>query len=194
MNEETPEMNPKETLVRLYNNGTKIQVEEFKDRFRVTSYEEQRLPNQTILWPDEAEGLRIFFQEKRDRALDRWRDPVNPDMVCYPVDNSTLADVRVLDERTGASFFYTRDSILDQKYPPSFETANRYYTSHPIMRPWEDAKEGEYWLVTWSHLPTPEPCAVVSVENKLFFKGVTQCRVLSSRYIKHAQKLITEDD
>ena len=169
------------------NNGTKIQVEEFKDRFRVTRYADQRIPN-------EAEGVHNFFQKKRDWALGRWRDPMNPDMVCYPVDDSTLADVRVLDERTGVSQFYARYNILDQKICESFETATRYYASHPTMRPWEEAKEGEYWLVTWSHLPTPEPCVVERVENGLLsFKGVTQCRVLSSRYIEHAQQLITNE-
>ena len=176
------------------NNGTKVQVVEFKDHFKVTSYNDQRLPNNTILWSDEAEGVHNFFQKKRDRALGRWRDPVNPDMVCYPVDDSTLADVRVLDERTGVSYFYARYNVLNQKFRPSFETAVRYYDSHPTMRPWEEAKEGEYWLVTWSHLPTPEPCTVVQVDNKLFFKGVTQCLVLSSRYIEHAQNLIVEEN
>ena len=175
------------------NNGTKIQVEEFKDCFKVTRYTDQEIRNGTSLLNEVVVGVRNSFQEKRDRALGRWRDPVNPDMVCYPVDDSTLVDLRVLNERTGELFFYSRDSVLNQKFRPSFETAVRYYDSHPIMRPWEEAKEGEYWLVTWSHLPTPEPCTVVCVENKLFFKGVTQCRVLSSRYIEHAQKLITEE-
>ena len=175
------------------NNGTKVQVEEFKDHIRVTRYADQRLPANTILWPDEVEGVHNFFQKKRDWALGRWRDPMNPDMVCYPVDDSTLADVRVLDERTGVSQFYARYNILDQKVCASFETANRYFASHPTMRPWEEAKEGEYWLVTWSHSPTPEPCTVVCVENKLFFKGVTQFRVLSSRYVEHAQQLITNE-
>ena len=175
------------------NSGTKVQVEEFKDHIRVIRYADQKLPANTILWPDEVEGVYNFFQKKRDRALGRWRDPVNPDMVCYPVDDSTLADVRVLDERTGVSYFYARYNVLDQTYRESFETVVRYYASHPKMRPWEEAKEGEYWLVTWSHLPTPEPCTVVCVENKLFFKGVTQCRVLSSRYIEHAQQLITNE-
>ena len=175
------------------NNGRKTRVEEFEDCFKVTRYTDQGVRNGTSLLNEVVEGVRNSFQEKRDRALGRWRDPVNPDMVCYPVDDSTLADVRVLDERTGVSYFYARYSVLNQKFRPSFETAVRYYDSHPVMRPWEEAKEGEYWLVTWSHLPTPEPCTVVCVENKLFFKGVTQCRVLSSRYIEHAQKLITEE-
>ena len=175
------------------NNGRKTRVEEFEDCFKVTRYADQGFRNGTSLLNEVVVGVRNSFQEKRDRALGRWRDPVNPDMVCYPVDDSTLVDLRVLDERTGESFFYSRDSVLNQKFRPSFETAVRYYDSHPIMRPWEEAKEGEYWLVTWSHLPTPEPCTVVCVENKLSFKGVTQCRVLSSRYIEHAQQLITNE-
>ena len=176
------------------NKGQKIQVVEFKDRITVTSYDDQRLPNNTILWSDEAEGVRNYFQKKRDRELGRWRDPKNPDMVCYPIADRTLVDVRVLDERTGESYFYARDSVLDQRFYESFETAVRYYASHPVMRPWEGAKEGEYWLVTWSYLPAPEPCVVVSVQGDLFFKGITQCRERSSQYIEHAQKLIAEED
>ena len=175
------------------NKGTKIRVVEFKDRITVTSYNDQRLPNNTILWSDEVEGVRNYFQQKRDRELGRWRDPKNPDMVCYPIANRTLVDVRVLDERTGESYFYVRDSVIDQTSYEAFETAVRYYASHPIVHPWEGAKEGEYWLVTWSYSSEPEPCIVVCVENKLFFKGVTQCRVIPSRYIEHAQKLIVED-
>ena len=177
-----------------HNKGTKIRVVEYKDRITVTSYNDQRLPNNTILWSDEAEGVRNYFQKKQDMELGRWRDPENPDMVCYPVDDRTLADVRVLDERTGESYFYARYNVLDQKFCPSFETAVRYYASHPIKHSWEGAKEGEYWLVTWSHLPAPEPCVVVSVHGDLFFKGITQCRERSSRYIEHAQKLVVEED
>ena len=175
------------------NNGRKVRVDELKDRFRVTSYSDRIIPNQTILLSDEAEGVHKFFQKKRDRALGRWRDPVNPDMVCYPIEDRTLADVRVLNERTGELFFYSRDNILEHKFYTSFETATRYYASHPIMRPWEDAKEGEYWLVTWSHSPTPEPCIVVRIENWLFFESATQCRLLSSCDVKHAQQLITNE-
>ena len=175
------------------NNETKIQVEEFEDCFKVTRYTDQEIRNGTSLLNEVVVGVRNSFQEKRDRALGRWRDPVNPDMVCYPVDDSTLVDLRVLDERTGELFFYSRDSVLNQKFRPSFETAVRYYDSHPIMRPWEEAKEGEYWLVTWSHLPTPEPCTVVRIENWLFFESATQCRLLSSCDVEHAQQLITNE-
>ena len=176
------------------NNETKIQVEEFEDCFKVTRYTDQEIRNGTSLLNEVVAGVRNSFQEKRDRALGRWRDPVHPDMVCYPVDDSTLVDLRVLDERTGESFFYARYNVLDQKFRPSFETAVRYYDSHPIMRPWEEAKVGEYWLVTWSHLPAPEPCVVVSVHGDLFFKGITQCRERSSLYVEHAQKLVVEEN
>ena len=152
-----------------------------------------------VLYQDEVKALRAFFQEERDTELNRWRDPENPDMVCYPINNRTLnnrtiADVRVLDERTGELFFYSRDSVLDQKFCPSFETATRYYASNPIVRPWEDAKEGEYWLVTWTHIHTPDPCVVVSVDNDLYFQGRRQARDTSSEYIRHAQKLVVEED
>ena len=177
-----------------HNKGTKIRVVEYKDRITVTNYNDQRLPNNTILWSDEAEGVRNYFQKKEDMGLGRWRDPVDPDMVCYPLDDRALVDVRVLDERTGASYFHSRDNALNQKIDPSFETAVRYYASHPIKHSWEDAKVGEYWLVTWSHSSEPEPCIVVSIYGDLFFKSITECRELSSRYIEHAQKLITEDD
>ena len=118
------------------NNGRKTRVEEFEDCFKVTRYTDQGVRNGTSLLNEVVEGVRNSFQEKRDRALGRWRDPVNPDMVCYPVDDSTLVDLRVLNERTGELFFYSRDSVLNQKFRPSFETAVRYYDSHPIMRPW----------------------------------------------------------
>ena len=182
-----------------HNKGTKIRVVEYKDRITVTSYNDQRLPNNTILWSDEAEGVRNYFQKKQDMELGRWRDPENPDMVCYTIDSSTLVDImkpmiRVLDERTGESHVYTKDSVLGQKFRPSFEPATRYYASHPIVRPWEGAKVGEYWLVTWSHSSEPEPCIVVSIYGDLFFKSITECRELSSLYIEHAQRLITEDD
>ena len=147
-----------------------------------------------VLHQDEVKALRAFFQEERDTELNRWRDPENPDMVCYPINNRKIADVRVLNERTGELFFYSRYNVLNQKFCPSFETATRYYTSHPIVRPWEEAKEGEYWLVTWSHSPTPEPCLVVRVENWLFFESATQCRLLSSCDVEHAQKLVVEEN
>ena len=176
------------------NKGTKIRVVEYKDRITVTSYNDQRLPNNTILWSDEAEGVRNYFQQKRDRELGRWRDPKNPDMVCYPIANRRLVDLHVLNERTGESSYYARDSVIDQTFYEAFETAVRYYASHPIIHPWEGAKEGEYWLVAWSHLPEPEPCIVVSVQGDLFFKGIADCWGISSIYIKHAQKLVVEED
>ena len=176
------------------NKGTKIRVVEYKDRITVTSYNDQRLPNNTILWSDEAEGVRNYFQQKRDRELGRWRDPKNPDMVCYPIANRRLVDLHVLNERTGESSYYARDSVIDQTFYEAFETAVRYYASHPIIHPWEGAKEGEYWLVTWSHLPAPEPCVVVSANGDLFFNSITDFRELSSIYIEHAQKLIVEEN
>ena len=60
-----------------------------------------------VLYQDEVKALRAFFQEERDTELNRWRDPENPDMVCYGISDKT--HVRVLDECTGMSGFYDRN-------------------------------------------------------------------------------------
>ena len=130
------------------NKGTKIRVVEFKDRITVTSYNDQRLPNNTILWSDEAEGVRNYFQTKRDRELGRWRDPVDPDMVCYPIEDRPLADVRVLDERTGVTKFYGRNDPSLWAYGSTGRTALRYFEAHPPKKPWEKAAQGDIWILT----------------------------------------------
>ena len=146
---------------------------------------------ESIYMPRELMALRAFFQEERDTELNRWRDPENPDMVCYAISDKN--HVRVLDERKGTTCYFDRNDTNLRLFGSKGSTTIRYFEAHPLKNLWEDAKVGEYWLVTWSHLPTPEPCTVVCVENKLSFKGVTQCRVLSSRYIEHAQQLITNE-
>ena len=133
-----------------HNKGTKIRVVEYKDRITVTSYNDQRLPNNTILWSDEAEGVRNYFQKKQDMELGRWRDPVDPDMVCYPLDDRTLVDVRVLDERKGTTCYFDRNDTNLRLFGKSFETTIRYFEAHPVKKkkPWADAAQGDIWVLT----------------------------------------------
>ena len=147
---------------------------------------------ESIYMPRELKALRAFFQEERDTELNRWRDPENPDMVCYALSDKN--HVRVLDECTGMFGFYDRNDTNPRVCGSMGSTTIRYFEAHPPKNLWEDAKVGEYWLVTWSHSSEPEPCIVVSIYGDLFFKSITECRELSSRYIEHAQQLITEED
>ena len=96
-----------------------------------------------------TEALRAFFQAERDEQLGRWRDPQNPDMVVYPHDDVTIT---VLDEVDGKRFWWTRGDELDdhQERFPGFDTARAYFAAHPKPepKPWEDAKEGDCWVLT----------------------------------------------
>ena len=147
---------------------------------------------ESIYMPRELMALRAYFQEERDTELNRWRDPENPDMVCYAISDKN--HVRVLDERKGTTCYFDRNDTNLRLFGPMGSTTIRYFEAHPPKNLWEDAKVGEYWLVTWSHSSEPEPCIVVSIYGDLFFKSITECRELSSRYIEHAQKLVVEED
>ena len=145
-----------------------------------------------VLYQDDVMALRAFFQEERDTELNRWRDPENPDMVCYAISDKNR--VRVLDERKGTTCYFDRNDTNLREFGSKGSTTIRYFEAHPPKNLWEDAKVGEYWLVTWTHIHTPDPCVVVSVDNDLYFQGRRQARDTSSEYIRHAQKLVVEED
>ena len=147
---------------------------------------------ESIYMPRELKVLRTYFQEERDTELNRWRDPENPDMVCYAISDKN--HIRVLDESTGIACYFDRNDTNLRLFGSKGSTAIRYFEAHPPKNLWEDAKEGEYWLVTWTHIHTPDPCVVVSVDNDLYFQGRRQARDTSSEYIRHAQKLVVEED
>ena len=97
---------------------------------------------------DTTNALRAFFQAERDDALGRWRDPKNPDYVVYPrpdLDDDDGRGVLVLNERSAA----TRHDWEQIALPGP---ADRYFTAHPLPepepKPWENAKEGDYWVLT----------------------------------------------
>ena len=100
------------------------------------------------------EALRAFFQAERDEQLGRWRDPENPNIVVYPI--PAMNDqgdgygrvVWVLDEAEMVSM-----TVLDDwEHTASPGPARRYFTAHPLPepepKPWENAKEGDYWVQT----------------------------------------------
>ena len=94
------------------------------------------------------ETLRAFFQAERDDALGRWRDPENPNVVVYPClnqDDGYGRVVWVLDEAEMVS-----GTVLDDRH--SHSSASRYFDAHPLPepepKPWENAKEGDYWVLT----------------------------------------------
>ena len=110
-----------------------------------------------LLWSDrdialttaDFEALRAFFQAERDDALGRWRDPENPDMVCFPVVGD-LDAVWVVYEGDGSRYHATRTDW--ERIRPHYvsETAGRYFAAHPEPKPWEKARPDcdEIWVLT----------------------------------------------
>ena len=94
-----------------------------------------------------TDALREYFQRERDTQLGRWRDPENPDLVCYP-DEMSPNWVLVIQESTGDTdtvFRHTWGSTEDDEF---ILVADRYFAAHREPKPWEEAKAGEVWILT----------------------------------------------
>ena len=81
-----------------------------------------------------TEALRAFFQAERDKELGRWRDPENPNIVCYPVADY-LDAVWVMREGDGSRYLATRTRW--ERIGPHYvdEAAGRYFQAHPEPKP-----------------------------------------------------------
>ena len=104
-------------------------------------------PRETYLIQSQYEAARAFFQAEQDEQLGRWRDPENPDLVCYP-DEMSPNWVLVIQESTGDTdtvFRHTWGSTEDDEF---ILVADRYFAAHPEPKPWEDAQPGEFWILT----------------------------------------------
>lgn len=94
-----------------------------------------------------TDALREYFQRERDTQLGRWRDPKNPDLVCYPVAYD-LDAVLVMYEGDMTRYYATRSTWKDVTPYCVSEAAGRYFAAHPEPKPWEDAEEGDIWVLT----------------------------------------------
>jgi hypothetical protein len=94
---------------------------------------------------DGINALREFFQAERDEELGRWRWPDNPDCIVYPREHRGTSDRRrvvVVNEASGLHSGVCVEGYTDEA------AALAWFTAHPERKPWEDAEEGEGWLLT----------------------------------------------
>ena len=99
-----------------------------------------------ILSEEEMDELRAHLQAERDEQLGRWRDPENPDCICYPVAGDP-DDIWVVYEGSGLAYMRERNQAFYAGNRFS-EVARRYFAAHPEPKPWEEAKAGEVWILT----------------------------------------------
>ena len=110
--------------------------------------------DRTVRWrpgipPDlVSSALREYFQVERDEALGRWRDPENPDWICYGR-GSSRDTVHVINEYDGLPYMLERGQVAysDAEFSA---VAQRYFEAHPKPKPWEKARPGcdEIWVLT----------------------------------------------
>ena len=116
--------------------------------------------DRTVRWrpgipPDlVSSAWREYFQAERDEDLCRWRDPQNPDMVCYPVAGDP-DDVRVVNEGSGSRYYVNRTGWELTLPHYASETAGRYFAAHPEPKPWDAAQPDEIWVLTINGYSAP---------------------------------------
>lgn len=99
------------------------------------------------LGPEQVFDAEEFFQAKRDAGLRRWRCPTDPDYVVREIDRDSYGRRRVLvlNEAT----FETRDvnEVACMLDTPVDRAARAFFEAHPERKPWEDAEDGEVWVL-----------------------------------------------
>lgn len=117
-----------------------------------------------------ALALREFFQHERDNSLGRWRWPENPDYVVYPSHlwqhPANLNQVYVTNETNGQGHRAHREDT-DRLFGFFSEAARAYFDAHPERKPWDDAKDGEVWMLRGDDHPD-EARAYIVVEGRFF--------------------------
>lgn len=157
-----------------------------------------------VLHDDAVKALRTYFQEESDTELNRWRDPINPVLVCFPINEN---NIRVLNEQHGLSYVYDRRDDIDlQSSNPYVRAAWRYFEAHPPKRPWENATHGDIWVLTspdgkaipytkiWERWSREH--VIVTHTDDYFVDGYRLWPELGSSEsnIEHAHKINTEEN
>ena len=112
-----------------------------------------RAPRETYLLQSQYEALRDYFQAERDEELGRWRDPQNPDWICYGR-GSSRDTVHVINEYDGLPYMLERDQVAyaDSEFSA---VAQRYFEAHPKPKPWDAAQPDEIWALTINGYSAP---------------------------------------
>lgn len=87
-------------------------------------------------------ALEEFFQAKRDRDLERWRCPTDPNLVVY---ENQVGVAFVFDEDAGDYQTVTREGAYAIEGLSYRRAARAYFEAHPESKPWHDANHGEVW-------------------------------------------------
>ena len=88
------------------------------------------------------------YRSREDERLNRWRDPENPNMVCYKAKRGGvfIVDERSVDESSGDGSLWFQNQVSsfgykNKRFHEKHDTAYRYFQLHPAV---EDLSLGPY--------------------------------------------------
>ena len=89
---------------------------------------------------DTDEEVAAYYRKREDEQLGRWRDPENPDWICYGRGSSSDT-VHVINEYDGLPYMLERGQVAyaDSEFSA---VAQRYFEAHPKPK---EPQEGEIW-------------------------------------------------
>lgn len=128
-------------------NGVEITSNGGRVTFKCTGTGEL-YPNGHQLTPAETKALREFFRAELDEELGRWRWPEGDDWVVRELDRDTFGRRRVecLNERTFEKTSFNPVAATGES--DKHRAARAYFEAHPERKPWEEAEDGEIWVLT----------------------------------------------
>lgn len=139
----------------------------------------------------EAQGLRKYFEQERDRELGRWRCPTDSKYVVTPAGELPEHGINVTNERNGFSLKFSRHAVFqDMYYKPFADVALAYFAAHPEPKPWHDAANGEVWLVKVDGVTRPA-LVLESVDGLCFYfsdSGGVRTLALSDPRVEEAER------
>lgn len=125
-----------------------------------------------------------YFRAKHDEELGRWRWPINPHWIAMEGNRNRdgRRTVALFNEQTFESCL-VNDRVLESSIDDASHRAGRaFFEAHPELKPWHDAKAGEFWSV---HHVGIETCRVDDVNGTLRFVGVDSHGLSVSMPITH---------
>lgn len=144
-----------------------------------------------------VEALREYFQAENDSDLGWWRDPETPGYIVR-ADPVIPRQVAVLHERSWQLFRVSERELSERVLPSERQmaaqrAARTYFEAHPERKPWEDAKDGEIWVVNETSVAIVRRCAD-GVEA--YFESVNQGNPWghAARHAKSARRIWPEGD
>lgn len=94
-----------------------------------------------------VEALREFFRAEEDERLGRWRSQQTPGWTAVIQDETGLI---IFSHEDGGRRFVvgSRNDTLAGRSETLKAVAREFFDAHSEPKPWDDAKEGEVWVIT----------------------------------------------